>query len=96
MTGRPDRGIISTPAVCLLIHHLAAWVVKHFEISQVVSSKMMDIEDFDANFPCPKDFEHRADAVDRTWQHNVRDGKDTVAIDVFERVAIGQVESLLI
>ena len=80
MTGRPDRGIISTPAVCLLIHYLAAWVVKHFDISQVVSSKMMDIGDFDWNFPCPKDFEHRAEAVDRTWQHNVRDEKDTVAI----------------
>ena len=54
--------------------------MKHFEMSQVVSSKMKDIGDFDVNFPCPKDFEQRGETVDRTWQHNVRDGKDIVAI----------------
>ena len=30
MIGRPDRGVISTPVVCLLIHYLAAWTVTHF------------------------------------------------------------------
>ena len=90
MTGRPDRGIISTPVVCLLIHHLAAWTVTHFEISQVVSSKLKDIGDFDMNFPCPKDFEQRGETVDQTWQHNVRDGKDTVAIDFLRDLHSGK------
>jgi hypothetical protein len=90
MSGRPDRGVISTPVVCLLIHYLAAWTVTHFEISQAVSSKMKDIGDFDMNFPCPKDFEQRGELVDQTWKHNVRDGKDTVAMDLLRDLHSGK------
>jgi hypothetical protein len=90
MTGRPDRGVISTPVVCLLMHHLAEWAVTHFEISQVVSSKMKDIADFDMNFSCPKDSEQRGEPADRTWQHNVREGTDTVAIDFLRDLHTGK------
>ena len=76
MQGRSDRGNISTPAVCLFLHHLAIWFVKRYEISAAVSSKMMNIEAFDANLLCAKDAEQREEQVDQTWQHNVRDDKE--------------------
>jgi hypothetical protein len=51
---------------------------------------MKDIGDFDTNFPCPKDFEQRGEVVDQTWKHNVRDGKDTVAMDLLRDLHSGK------
>ena len=68
--------------------------MKRYEISTAVSSKMMDIEAFDANFPCAKDAENREEQVDQTWQHNVRDDKEKMGLDVFDRVAHRQIKPM--